>query len=167
MYAVGCGVCADGAMVWATTESGWLNAADDACTAACRRLSASILVIRMSSTLSRKAWLATSARRCGDTHGLFGSAADDDDGPAAAAAAAGGGGPPPADDDDGPAAAAAAAGGGGPPPAEDDDDDDDDDGACLDRDDADDAADWWCAGNPGPIPDDGGATDIGSDLDDA
>jgi hypothetical protein len=26
---------------------------------------------------------------------------------------------------------------------------------------------WWCAGNPGPIPDDGGATDIGSDLDDA
>ena len=146
MYAVGCGVCADGAMVWATTESGWLNAADDACTAACRRLSASILVIRISSTLSRKAWLATSARRCGDTHGLFGSAADDDDGPAAAAAAAGGG---------------------GPPPAEDDDDDDDDDGACLDRDDADDADDWWCAGNPGPIPDDGGATDIGSDLDDA
>ena len=145
MYAVGCGVCADGAMVWATTESGWLNAADDACTAACRRLSASILVIRISSTLSRKAWLATSARRCGDTHGLFGSAADDDDGPAAAAAAAGGGGPPPAEDDD----------------------DDDDDGACLDRDDADDAADWWCAGNPGPIPDDGGATDIGSDLDDA
>ena len=144
MYAVGCGVCADGAMVWATTESGWLNAADDACTAACRRLSASILVIRISSTLSRKAWLATSARRCGDTHGLFGSAADDDDGPAAAAAA----------------------GGGGPPPAE-DDDDDDDDGACLDRDDADDAADWWCAGIPGPIPDDGGATDIGSDLDDA
>ena len=147
MYAVGCGVCADGAMVWATTESGWLNAADDACTAACRRLSASCLVIRISSTLSRKAWLATSARRCGDTHGLFGSAADDDDGPAAAAAAA--------------------AGGGGPPPAEDDDDDDDDDGACLDRDDADDAADWWCAGIPGPIPDDGGATDIGSDLDDA
>ena len=145
MYAVGCGVCADGAMVWATTESGWLNAADDACTAACRRLSASILVIRISSTLSRKAWLATSARRCGDTHGLFGSAADDDDGPAAAAAAAGGGGPPPAEDDD----------------------DDVDDGACLDRDDADDAADWWCAGNPGPIPDDGGATDIGSDLDDA
>ena len=145
MYAVGCGVCADGAMVWATTESGWLNAADDACTAACRRLSASILVIRISSTLSRKAWLATSARRCGDTHGLFGSAADDDDGPAAAAAAAGGGGPPPAEDDD----------------------DDDDDGACLDRDDADDAADWWCAGIPGPIPDDGGATDIGSDLDDA
>ena len=145
MYAVGCGVCADGAMVWATTESGWLNAADDACTAACRRLSASILVIRISSTLSRNAWLATSARRCGDTHGLFGSAADDDDGPAAAAAAAGGGGPPPAEDDD----------------------DDDDDGACLDRDDADDAADWWCAGIPGPIPDDGGATDIGSDLDDA
>ena len=145
MYAVGCGVCADGAMVWATTESGWLNAADDACTAASRRLSASSLVIRISSTLSRKAWLATSARRCGDTHGLFGSAADDDDGPAAAAAAAGGGGPPPAEDDD----------------------DDDDDGACLDRDDADDAADWWCAGIPGPIPDDGGATDIGSDLDDA
>ena len=145
MYAVGWGVCADGAMVWATTESGWLNAADDACTAACRRLSASILVIRISSTLSRKAWLATSARRCGDTHGLFGSAADDDDGPAAAAAAAGGGGPPPAEDDD----------------------DDDDDGACLDRDAADDAADWWCAGIPGPIPDDGGATDIGSDLDDA
>ena len=120
-----------------------LNAADDACTAASRFLTASNLIFRRASTLSRNARLASSSRRCGDTHGADAAVADDADGPAAAAAA----------------------GGCGPPPAEDDDDDD----ACLGRDDADDDDDddWWCAGYAGPIPDDGGATDIGSDLDDA
>jgi len=49
VYAVGGGV---GVMVWATTESGWLNAADDACIAARRRISASNLIIRMACTLS-------------------------------------------------------------------------------------------------------------------
>ena len=137
-------------MVCATTESGMLNAADAACTAASCRLSASILIILIASILACNASCSPSARCFDATAGVAAAAADDDD--------------------DGSAAAAA---GDGPPPAEDDDDDDadaadDDDDACLGMDDDDDDDDaWWCAGNAGPIPGAEGATDIGSDLDDA